>query len=411
MSGHPKAGALLLYAPVPVYEWEGELWIEAQAINGLRLWAVHFETVVAMMPLAPGPPPQGWLCAADHAEALGRVRIEPLPMAYRPDVFLRCLPATRRRIKALIAEAQYLSFAIGGLFGDWGAVAALAAHRMGRPFAVWTDRIESQVIRVMPKDASWRRRLRVWLTHRPMAWLERRVVRRAALGLFHGRETYEHYAPYSGNPHLVHNIHIGVKDHISPDRLTAKLAEVRAGAPLRVLYVGRAEMMKGPLDWLAALDGLRQRGVDFQAEWIGDGAMMPEMRLRIEALGLAGRVELRGFVSDRARVIEAYRAAHVFLFCHLTPESPRCLIEALISGTPLIGYEGGFAQDLIAAHGGGLLEPQRDTTSLSDSLAELAGDRSSLAALIGRAAQDGAPFTDEMVFRHRCDLIKTHLAG
>lgn len=407
----PRPGSLLLYAPVALYQQDGTFWVEAQAVNGLRLWAEHFDEVVVMMPLAPGPAPAGWLSASEQATALARVRIEPLPMSYRPGVFLRRLPETRRRIAALITQAQYLSFAIGGLFGDWGAVAALTAHRMGRPFAVWTDRVESQVVRVVSTQVPWKTRLRARLTHRPMAWLERAVIRRATLGLFHGRETYDHYAPYSRNPHLVHNIHIGPDDHIPADRLAAKLAAVRSGAPLRLLYVGRAEAMKGPLDWLAVLAALRDRGVDFTADWLGEGEMLAEMRARIVALGLQDRVQTPGFVADRARVMEAYRAAHLFLFCHLTPESPRCLIEALTAGTALLGYEGGYARDLIWSHSGGLLVPPRDIDALAERAAGLAADRERLADLLARAALDGAPFTDEAVFRHRSDLIKTHLAG
>ena len=39
-----------------------------------------------------------------------------------------------------------------------------------------------------------------------MAMLERAVIRRATLGLFHGRETYDAYAPHCRAPHVVHDI-------------------------------------------------------------------------------------------------------------------------------------------------------------------------------------------------------------
>jgi len=404
-----RNGNLLLYAPVPLHRKDGALWGERQALNGLRLWAAHFETVTVMMPLAPGAPPAGWVPLADHAKALARVRVEPLPMAYRPDRFLRALPGTRARIRALIGQADYLSFAIGGLFGDWGAVAALAARRMGRRFAVWTDRVESEVVRRGAGQGPWRARLRARLTHRPMAALERAVIRRAALGLFHGRETFDHYAPYCANPQLVHNIHLSPQDHIAADALAAKQQAVRNGAPLRLLYVGRADPMKGPLDWAEVLGDLRDRGVDFTAQWLGAGAMLDDLRDRIAALGLEDRVAAPGFAANRAAVLAAYRAAHLFLFCHKTPESPRCLIEALASGAALAGYEGAFARDLLAGHGGGLLVPLNDVAALAEGVAALDADRQRLAELIGRAARDGAPFSDEAVFRHRSELIKTYL--
>ena len=71
----------------------------------------------------------------------------------------------------MIEDADYLSFAIGGLFGDWGAVACFEAHRMKRPYAVWTDRVESRVMREAGRAGSWRSRLRAALTLRPAAML------------------------------------------------------------------------------------------------------------------------------------------------------------------------------------------------------------------------------------------------
>lgn len=402
---------LLIYAPIPVYRGAaGGLHVEAQAVNGLRLWAANFRQVIAMMPLAPGDVPAGWVAASDTGGSLDRVRIEPLPMAYRPDQFLRALGPTRNRIRELIGEARWLSFAIGGLFGDWGAVAAFTARQMGRPFAVWTDRIESEVVRQSAASGPWRTRLRARLTHRPMAAMERAVIRRADLGLFHGRETYDAYAPFARGPaELVHDIHLSARDHITPDQLAAKAARAADG-PLRLIYVGRADAMKGPHDWINVLERLTAAGVDFQATWLGDGTERPAMLARTEEAGLRDRVDLPGFVSDRSTILHALRSAHVLMFCHLTPESPRCLIEALVSGTPIAGYDSAYPRDLVAGHGGGLLVARGDQAALAEQIADLATDRARLARLINAAAADGAPFSDDAVFAHRSEVIRRHLA-
>ena len=139
-TGGPSDGeTLLIYAPVPLHRAggrpDGALTLEGQACNGLRLWAENFGRVISMMPLAEGPPPPDWVPLTEVGPSLERIRIEPMPVAWRPDRFLRALPAARRRIRALIDEADYLSFSIGGLFGDWGSVACVEARRMGRPVA------------------------------------------------------------------------------------------------------------------------------------------------------------------------------------------------------------------------------------------------------------------------------------
>ncbi len=406
----PGSGSLLIYAPVPLFRApDGTLLLEDQACNGLRLWAENFERLLVLMPLSPGAPPPTWVPLSQVGPALERIEIIPLPEAWRPLQFLRALPAARRRIRDAIARADRMGFALGGLVGDWGAVAAWQAHRLGRPFYVWTDRVESEVARHDAREAPrWKARLRARLTHRPMAWLERALIGRAALGLFHGRETYDHYAPFSRNPHLVHDIHLKRGDHLTVAALAAKRAAAGRGR-LRLVYVGRADPMKGALPWLEAVIGALRAGVDLEAEWLGTGSEFDAMRARIAAEGLEDRIRLRGMVREREAVFEALRAAHVFLFCHMTPESPRCLIEALVSATPPVGFDGAFARDLIAGAGGGLLVPRGDVPALVGALVALDRDRVRLADLIGRAAEDGAGFEDEAVFRHRSEVILREL--
>ena len=361
-----------------------------------------------MFPEAGAAPPAGW-CAARPGEGdLDRVRIEALPTAYRPDQFAWSFLGTRRRIARLIDEAQYLNFAIGGLFGDWGAVACLVARARRRPYAVWTDRVESEVVRRSARSGPVRERLRASLYHRPMAMLERLVIRRASLGLFHGRSTFEAYAPYCRQPQVVHDIHISLQDHIPRELLCRKLETARCG-PLKIIYVGRAHPMKGPLDWLSVLSGVHARGVDFQASWLGDGPELTAMRSKLDRLEIRNKVVLSGFVSSRERILSALREAHIFLFCHKTPESPRSPIEALISGAVLVGYDGAFVRDITQINKSGLFHPIDDIFSTIESIAELAKNREMLSDQIKKAKKDGEYFHDIGVFRHRSDLIREFL--
>lgn len=405
----PAVKTLLLVIQVPMYREGDQLFCERQACNGLRLWAANFDRVTVMLPLASGPPSEGWIPLSEVGEGLDRIEVELLPTAYRPDQFLRALPRTARRIADLIGQADYLCFSIGGLFGDWGSVACLTAHWMGRPYAVWTDRVESEVVRQGFHSGPLRRRLMARLTQPLMKRLEIAVIRRAELGLFHGRDTFEAYSPFcGGQAEMVHNIHIARDDHIRPADLQAKVRNAATG-PLKICYTGRAEDMKGPFDWLAALSELQARGVDFEAVWLGDGSQRPAMLRRIAELGLETRVAMPGFTDCRVQVLETIRQSHVFLFCHKTPESARCLIEALISGTAIFGYHSAYAADLIADHGGGVLVQKGDTRTLGARLAEYAISSTRLAGLFLQAKASGDPLDDMSVFRHRSALVKGYL--
>lgn len=404
-----RPATLLIYISVPFYRSGDVFLLEDQACNGLRLWAENFERLIVVVPVAEGVPPTSWVPVGEAIGAAAeRIEFVTLPEAYRPDRFLRALPDAVPRLREAIRRADYLGFAIGGLFGDWGSVGAYLAYRMGLPFYVWTDRVESEVVRVASRSGPWKRRVQAALTHRPMAWLERYLIRRADLGMFHGRETFETYAPWSRNPQVVHDIHISKADHIAPETLAAKIAALREG-PLRICYMGRADRMKGPHDWLDVLEGLERAGVAFEATWLGEGTELEVMRARVATGPLNGRVSLPGFMRDRAAVVETLRAAHLMLFCHKTPESPRCLIEALTSGTPIVGYDSAFPRDLVAGAGGGRLVPRDDVAALTRAVTALAADRGALAGLVQAAAEDGAQFDDVSVFRHRAEIIRAHL--
>jgi len=401
--------SLLIYAPVPLFKGPEGYLLEDQACNGLRLWSKHFSKVTVMHPVEKGPPPPSWIPLEGSGIDFSKVEIIPLPTAYRPDQFFRHYFATRKIIRDAILRSRFLAFSIGGLFGDWGSVGSWQAYRMGRQFAIWTDRVESEVVRHEAETAkNWRHSLRSRLTYRPMQALERYLISRCTVGLFHGAETYATYAPYARSAEIVHDIHLKKSDRISLDSLQSKRAAAEVG-PLRICYVGRADSMKGPLDWIETLRLLHEADVRFEAHWLGDGEMLETMRQEVSRLALDNHIHLHGFVRDRQRVLEQLRSAHVFLFCHKTPESPRNLIEALSAATPIIGYEGAYARDLISAHHGGVLTPIHRTDDLAAAIARLANDRNQLSELMEMAYRDSEPFNDEAVFEHRCMLIRQYM--
>jgi colanic acid/amylovoran biosynthesis glycosyltransferase len=103
-------------------------------------------------------------------------------------------------------------------------------------------------------------------------------------------------------------------------------------------------------------------------------------------------------------MIERLKEFDIFLFCHKTPESPRCLIEALMCGLPIIGYDSPYPKDLIHGNGGGILTPPNDPRALSAAL--LTVSPTTLRGLTYLAQQDGIEFSTERVFKHRSDLMK-----
>jgi colanic acid/amylovoran biosynthesis glycosyltransferase len=417
-----KSSSLLLVLPPLLFkDAAGNLHFERQACNGLARWAEHFATVTVMCPLSSLPEPQsGELLTTSPVatiEHVARIRFIPLPLAFKFGAFFQCLPEASQQIRQAIDQNQYLSFAIGGLWGDWGAVACMIAARQSRPYSVWTDRVEHRVVAL---DAHTLLRgsvlqklkgMKWWLRSRGMKILERHVISRAALGLFHGADCHDEYSKLCKQSELVHDIHLKTQDLITEAELTERLK--RFDAPDRVfnlVYAGRVTAMKGPFHWIEAMHVLAKRGVRFTATWFGDGPDLEAARQTVSRLNIDQQVFFPGAVTDRAVLMHSLREAHALVFCHLTPESPRILIEALMSGLPIVGYESAYPRDLLASRtlAAQLLTPQ-SPTALADQLVTLAANPESLVDASKVCAELGSHYSDTAVFKHRSDLIKAHL--
>ncbi len=398
---------MLLVLPVPFRVCEGEMLVEAQAGNGLDRWADHFAQVVVAAAVVPESEVAGmagmvWV-SVSGLEHFGKLRFEALPQAYTPGAFVRELAGVRRRLRGMIAACEFLQFAIGGIWGDWAAVAAVEARRMGRRYAIHTDRVEHELMRKTAGGQSAVRRVKIMLEAPVMERYHRWVIEGCSLGLWHGDDCYRAYAPWCGENHLVHDVHTKVGDLIGDEELAAKVAGLRGTGRLEVCYAGRLDAMKAPLEWVRAIAFARGLGADISATWYGDGGSRAEAEAEARKLGVA--VRFAGFVSGRGELLGAVRAAGLMVFTHVTPESPRNLLEALVCGTAMVGYESAYARDLLR-DGGGVLVPVHDAEGLGRVVAELAGDREKLVELMLAAAAVGRRFTDVGVFAERSELVK-----
>jgi colanic acid/amylovoran biosynthesis glycosyltransferase len=404
---------LLLVLPVCLRQDARGLLFESQACNGIERWLENFSRIQLICPLLRGDELGAahstvWKPVSEIAN-VERVKFVPLPFVTSFRAYSRTSAQARSSIRRAIHQSRYLSFALGGqLFGDWGAVACLESRRLGRPYSVWTDAVQHKLCLTSGAGVNPLRWLKARICSRLMYSIERRCIGNSSLGLFHGASCYAEYAPWCPTSYLVHDVHAKQSDAIHNERLDEKCRQIASDDHLRIIYAGRADVIKGPFDWIATMDQLRQRGVAFRATWLGDGPLLAEMRNEVARRGLADVVSLPGFTSDRQKLLAQLRAAHVLVFCHTTPESPRNLVEALISGCPIVGYRSDFAEELVA-DGGAAFVSIGDVRGLVHRLTSLNENRQELSAMTRQAATSGKRFNDVAVFRHRSELIKKHL--
>jgi glycosyltransferase involved in cell wall biosynthesis len=292
---------------------------------------------------------------------------------------------------------------------DWPTLAALLAIKMERKYDMESDWDHASVLRVnlaaMPLGL---KKIRKTLWMYSFLRAIDKCFAHSSLALLHGQDVFDAYKNVAPNPHKVLNVQVSSEDHITPAALKEKLARISKRKPLKISYAGRLIDMKGPLDWLTAIHGAVVAGVELHATWFGDGSLMPQMRQEVERLGIKSSVTLTGII-DREEVMTNLKKTDIFLFCHKTGESPRCLAEALAAGCCLVGYGSGYSRDLVATGGGAEFTDIGDWKALTALIVSLDRDRSRLGRLVEAAACSGKRLDRDTAIQNRIDLIKKYL--
>lgn len=153
--------------------------------------------------------------------------------------------------------------------------------------------------------------------------------------------------------------------------------------PGRVLFLARLWPEKGVEELLQATAALLPRYPLLQLVMAGDGDLAGVER-RAQALGLAGHVQLTGWLAGE-RKSQELRSAAVFALPSWFEGMPVGVLEAMAAGVPVVASEVGGIPEALGPDAG-LLVPVRDATALAQALARVLGDVA-LAQRMGEAGR------------------------
>ncbi|MEN9938048.1 MAG: hypothetical protein RLZZ387_4627 [Chloroflexota bacterium] len=246
----------------------------------------------------------------------------------------------------------------------------------------------------------------------PFSLFERYVFRRAAHGIAGNQEAAViiRRHGYAGRLSVVPQF--GVDPELYSPEAEGGALKDEAGAQRSAFvvgYLGRLVPEKGVLDLVEALTRLPGR---VRLRLVGDGVQRQELLARAEALGVAGRIELRPWASS-TEVPAVLRGLDALALPSRTTASwkeqfGRVLIEAMSCGVPVVGSSSAEIPHVIGS--AGLVFPEGDAAALADAIGRLAEDAGLRAELVRRGRERVlASYTQAAIARRYAEIYRAML--
>lgn len=157
-----------------------------------------------------------------------------------------------------------------------------------------------------------------------------------------------------------------------------------------ILSVGRLVPKKGMRDLVTACGLLRDRGISFRCDIVGEGPLREELQQHIGELRLLDIVSLLGSMTHD-HLIEVYGQATLFVLAPQITENgdrdgiPNVLVEAMAAGLPVVSTTVSGIPELVEHGRTGILVQPADPAALATAIAGLLPDLSARNAFAAAA--------------------------
>jgi colanic acid/amylovoran biosynthesis glycosyltransferase len=191
---------------------------------------------------------------------------------------------------------------------------------------------------------------------------------------------------------------------------TARLAAHASDTarPLKLLYSGRYEPMKGALDAVKAAAECLRRGLKVEMDCYGQGSLFGAMRAVAAAAGPAIRVfDAIPF----PELVQKSHAADVFICCHIQSDPSCTYLESMGAGLPIVGYANRMWTSMAEASKAGVVTASNTPQAVADAIASLLASSGRLAELSHNARHFAAAHAFELEFARRTDAINAALGA
>lgn len=146
-------------------------------------------------------------------------------------------------------------------------------------------------------------------------------------------------------------------------------------------FIGQMIPRKGLGDLLTVFDALYRRNPRLKLQLIGDGRERQVLESRAQALDSRDGIAFLGFRTDR---LELLAGMDLFVMTSSLEGIPRCLMEAMAVGVPVVAYDIPGVNQLITHGETGMLAPYGDKVALERCCREVLEDQALSSSLINK---------------------------
>ena len=136
-------------------------------------------------------------------------------------------------------------------------------------------------------------------------------------------------------------------------------------------FIGQMIPRKGIPDLLEVFDQLYREDKKLKLQLLGDGRQREELEKKAAGQGSAKAIEFLGFRSDRLELLSRFS---LFVMTSSLEGIPRCMMEAMAVGVPVVAYDIPGVDKLVTHGETGLLAPYGDKAALAKCCRQLLDD-------------------------------------
>jgi len=223
-------------------------------------------------------------------------------------------------------------------------------------------------------------------------------IRRAHSLHCNGYPIYEATRNYNENRLLYLDSRMSAEMLIGKREMEVRSAD-RYDRPLRLLYSGRYEPLKGAVDAVKVGMECLKRGLNIEMHCYGQGRQKSQM----QDVATDSRIHIHDAI-PYPDLVTLSRTFDVFVCCHIQNDPSCTYLESLGAGLPIVGYDNRMWRGLLKASRAGYASPMGNPAKVADDIARLIAARQ-LDEMSARALEFAKKHTFEIEFQKRVDAL------